>query len=92
MENLTEILNAIVLQSVYCTQLTNIRFKKANQINNVYLDLQKLHECLGTFLEKMFCNENPIVDANALVSPIRSKDNSVNEAIITPPMIGARDK
>ena len=44
-----------------------------------------------TFLEKMFCKEKQSVAVRALISPERSKDNSVTVARRTPPMIGIRD-
>lgn len=45
-----------------------------------------------TFLEKIFCNEKPIVEINALISPTTSKDSSVSVAIATPVMIGIKLK
>jgi hypothetical protein len=37
-----------------------------------------------TFLEKIFCTENVIVATRALPKPIRSKEISVADAIMTP--------
>lgn len=45
-----------------------------------------------TFLEKMFCRENPMVDSRAETNPIISKEISVTVAMATPRNMGIRLK
>ena len=45
-----------------------------------------------TFFVKMFCIAKVKVANKALISPTRSKDNSVAVAIITPPTTGINEQ
>lgn len=70
-------------------RLTCMEFRFSYKIPEV-TSLMVLVSVLVTFLEKMFCKENAMVDAKALNRPIILKLSSVSVATATPTTIGTK--